>query len=127
MAAISEILTGAFRRAGLLAYGEILSAADAQAALSLLNDMMTGLGADGIDVQWAVLNSASGEFALADAHIEGVKAMLAQKIAQDHAVAPSPAVSGDAVSGRARLAADYRLHDEMRADSALLNMPSQRL
>lgn len=126
MAAVSDILAGAFRRAGLLAYGEDLSAADSQAGLELLNDMMAGMKADGIDVQWTTVVAATEQFQLADEHIEGVKALLARDIANDNGATPSNAVNIKARIGRDRLAADYRIYDDMQSETGLLTLPSQR-
>ncbi len=123
---INDIVTGALRNLNVIAAGEDPEAAVADEALTALNDMMLALPAKGVHSGWTEL-TLSADFPLEDRHIEGVKWMLAGKIAPRHGVILNPEQVRDMKSGWLALEADYKMLETLRCDDGLLNMPSQRL
>ena len=126
MATLRDIINRSWRRLNAFDAREDPSDADASDILAALNEMMTGMKADGVDVLWGADKTLATTFPLDDKHREGVIAILATKIAGMFQVPIPQDVADDAVRGQARLFADYSLPDPMKVDLALRNMPSLR-
>ena len=125
MATINDIVDGALKRFRVLAGNETASSVDAADALTALNEMMFALKFEGADTQWdeAVLTTT---FPLDDAHSQGVKAMLAVRLAEEYGKPVGAVLARDAANGLTGLRNDYGIIEDMQLDDALLNMPSQQ-
>lgn len=126
MATMRDIVTGAATRIRLIQPGDAVDASDAADILQALNDYLASLEGRGLNINWAADLTLNDTFPLADKHIAGMKAMLAERIAEDLGKPVTNILARDARDGWNALDADYRLPDPMRADTALSNMPSQR-
>lgn len=124
MATIRDICTGAWRIATNQLTGD-MPAEEAELLLSMLNDMMLALPADGIFVGW-VEAGLNDDFPLEPQHVEGVKYMLAARYADQQSMPLTPAKASLANIGEQRLASDYKNIEELRVDPGLAFMPSQR-
>ena len=122
---VETIVTGAMRNLNLLAAGQDADAAEAAEILTSLNDMMLAMPAKGIHTGWTTL-TLTDNFPLEDRHIEGVKWVLAEKIAPTHGVKLSVEQLWLARDGRIALESDYKVHEDLRVDAGLQYMPSQR-
>ena len=125
MTTANDIVTGALKRLRVIASDETPNAADAADGLAALNDMMHALDMEGVVINWASLAS-SGTFPLGARHEQGVKAMLAVRLAEDHGKPIGNRLGQDAVTGKMALQNDFSIIQDIKADPALLNMPSQR-
>lgn len=85
MATVNDIVTRAYRKIGVVATDEPMTADQAQIGEDALNMMMQALALDGIDVAWsdAVL---ADQFAMEPAFHEGIVYMLAARLAPDFSV-----------------------------------------
>lgn len=126
MTTLRDIVDGAATRLRLIRAGETLDAADAADFLQALNDLLGSLEGKGLNINWSGDLALAGTFPLGDRHIAGMKAMLAERMAEDLGKPVTALLARDARDGWNALNADYRLPDEMRVDTALGNMPSQR-
>jgi len=124
MATIQDIVTGALQKLGVIAGNETPSAGDSAVTLTELNDMMHQMGGKQIFISWSTM-TLTDTFPLADHHIAGVKALLAERV--------SPAFGGDgllstrtvkqAQEGYSLLFGDYHRPELLRVDEGLQNMP----
>lgn len=121
-----DIVDGAAKRLGLIRAGEALEAADAADILQALNDMLAGFEAKGLNLGRTKKLKLSNAFLLTEIHEEGLKAMLAERVAEDFGLPVTRLLARDARAGRNALSADYRLPDPMRVDRTLAAMPSQK-
>lgn len=102
---------------------------DAAYSVGALNDMIHGWRAKNVDVGQPegtdlTLNDDVPTERMLD---EGLKALLAQRLAEDFGKPVSRQLARDASAGWTAISAAYKLQDPMRVDRALSNMPSQRL
>jgi hypothetical protein len=84
MATVLDILTRAFRKIGVVANDEPLTANDAQAGLEAFNAMMHGLAAHGAD-PGHITNVTTDTFAYPARLEEAVVYVLADRLAPDYA------------------------------------------
>ena len=126
MTTMQDIVTGAARRIRIIGAGESLSAEDSSDILAALNTLMAQWQAEGIDIGWTTSLAASATFPLEAKHEDGVKALLAKRVAEDFGEPVSNALAVAAIAGWQLLWADYHVPDSMRVDDALRYMPSRR-
>lgn len=114
MATVNDIVTRAYRKIGVVATDEAMTADQAQVGQDALNMMMHALALDGIDVAWsdAVL---ADQFAMEPAFHEGLVYMLASRLAPDFSV---PAFDDSAF--KRGLAAAYLIVPDALLDGMLL-------
>jgi len=113
MATCRDIVERAYRKIGVVATDEAMTAEQAQVGLDALNMMMNGLVLDGIDVGW---NDAdlSEQFNMEPRFHEGLVYMLAARLAPDFS-----APGFDDSSFKRRLAAAYLIIPEVEIDRPL--------
>jgi hypothetical protein len=119
MSSSADIVTRALKRLKLLEPGETPAAEDAADGLAALNAMIAGWDADGLNV--------SPDVPLGARHEEGVVALLAVRLAEDYGKTPGSVLIRDADMGYQRLQNEYFRVPTANMDSALTNMPSQRI
>lgn len=128
MATIQDIVTGAFRKLGVVSGNETPSATDSGYALDELNGMMQALDGAAMFINWQTV-ALSDTFPLDAKHEDGIKAMLAVQCSGgfggDGLV--SRELKMQARKGRNRLFGDYHKPEELRVDAGLEDMPSQHL
>lgn len=120
-----DIVTGALTNLGVHGIGEALDTAEANFALTTLNDMAAAWEAMGVHTGWTAI-ALTGDFPLEDKHIEGVKWMLAGRLAPSYGKRLDPNALGMIALGWRMLQNDYKKIEPMSIDRALLTMPSQR-
>ena len=113
MATVNDIVTRAFRKIGVVATDEAMTADQAQIGQDALNMMMNALVLDGIDVAWndAVL---ADQFAMEPAFHEGLVYMLAARLAPDFSVP-----SFDESEFKRKIAAAYLIVPDAQIDRML--------
>ena len=81
-ATVNDILTGAGRLCNMIDESQAaLSAGDGIEALWVLNNMLANFAADGLDLGWYTVTSASASAPLQEADIEAVELCLAHRLA----------------------------------------------
>lgn len=118
MSSSAQIVARALMRLRVIGAGEDPSAEDAADGLAALNAMIAGWEGDGVKV--------SGDVPLDARFEEGVIAMLAVRLADDHGKSLTDGIARDAQQGWQRLKAAFTHIPLAQFDSALRNMPSQR-
>lgn len=81
-----SIVTGAFRKAGIVDETESPSAAQGADALLILNNFLANQAADGMRLGWYPQSNLAATAPLKDADIHGVKMLLAKQLAFTYAV-----------------------------------------
>lgn len=125
MATATEIVTGALKAIAVIDAEESTPAADLANGLIALNDMIASWGVKGVHTGAPVL-AATDPFPFEDMHVSGVKAMLAQYIADDYGMAVPSNVAKRALQGWQAIYADFHVIEPLRIDTGLTVMPSQR-
>lgn len=125
MATALEVITAAMRRLGVLPSGQSPSAAEASDALEALNDMGASFDARNVYVGWSAV-ALTDDVILEDRHIEGLKYMLAKRLAPDYGMDVPAEVEKRATDGWQLICADYMAPENLRVDAGLAVMPSQR-
>lgn len=88
--------------------------------LEALNEMMLAYPSMGIDVDWST-KTLGDNFPLDDRHIQGVKALLAKRLAADFGIYNIPKqLDVDAQKGDTALYADYMNPGKLKAPNELL-------
>jgi hypothetical protein len=82
MATCRDLVEAAYRKIGVVATDEAMTADQAQVGMDALNRMMHGLALEGIDVGWSDAELAD-QFALDARFDEGIVYMLASRLAPD--------------------------------------------
>ena len=113
MATARDIVQRAFRKIGVVASDEPMTADQADSGLDALNMMMHALQLDGIDVAWTDAE-LSDQFQMEPAFHEGLVYMLASRLAPDFSQ-PSFNVS----EFKRGLAAAYLIIPDMKIDRTL--------
>lgn len=122
---VREIVRDALRGLNLIPADAEPEPPEAVKTLGLLNDMALAWPADNIHTGWSRVGLAD-DFPLEEKHEEGVKALLARKIASARGMAIAAGLEHAAQTGLNRLMADYKVLDTLRMDTGLQSMPSQR-
>lgn len=125
MTTAAEIVVGALRAIAVIDVGEAASAEDMADGLTALNDMIASWAMKGIHTGAPIL-AVNDPFPFEDGHVAGVKAMLAEYIADDYGKALPPNVAKRAIRGWQAIYADYTAIEPLRIDCGLTVLPSQR-
>ena len=113
------VIERALSRLAVLRIGQSPSANQAKTALYALNDMIRSFEADGIYLDPTIPIPAK--------HAPGLIALLAARLAPDYGIeAPAP-LQREALNGMHALQASYIFAPDAGFDTALRNLPSQRL
>jgi hypothetical protein len=120
MPTVRDIVERAYRKIGVVASDEPMTADQADAGADAINDMMHGWKADGVDIAHVDV-VLSDEFPLDPMFREGAVYMLAARLAPDFSVA-----SFNTTEFMQRLSAHYLIVDDVDMPLALLCTPSQR-
>ena len=121
MATARDIIERAFRKLGVVASDEGMTADQAENGINALNMMMHAWVLDGIDVAHVDLELAD-EFTMEPRFHEGCVYLLAERLSPDY----SAPVAFDSGEFKKRLSAAYCIVPEVRIDRALRMTPSQR-
>lgn len=113
MATARDIVERAYRKIGVVATDEAMTADQASVGVDALNMMMNGLVLDGIDVAWTDAE-LSDEFQMEPAFHEGLVYMLAARLAPDFSTP-----SFDDSAFKRRLAAAYIIIPDASIDPML--------
>lgn len=125
MTTARDVVEGSLRKIGVYAAGQSVSAEDADDTLTALNDMMHGLEMDGVWLGHTTL-ALNDTVNLPDSHIEGLKAMLAVRVAPEYEREASQTTIRQADTALASLQMHYAKKVEMIFDRSLRAMPSQK-
>lgn len=126
MATVRDIVVDALRKLGVVSEGIAPTAYYTLLGVNAYNDMLFGWEQDGLSyskagVAYSHAEQKQGdEFPLDDGHIEGVKALLAVKLAPEIAAEPPPVIVAQSVVGWNRLAGAYYEIPDIKQDSGLL-------
>ena len=120
MATVRDVVERAYRKIGVVASDEPMTADQADHGADALNMMMHGWKLDSIDIAHSDV-VLSDEFPMEPMFYEGCVYMLASRIAPDFSVA-----SFSTSEFMQRLSAHYLIIDEVEMPLALLSTPSQR-
>lgn len=125
MATIRNLVNGALRRLRSIAPDETATGVNASVALSDLNEMMHALKLQGADTQWddVTLNT---QFPLGNHHVQGVKALLCKRMAEERGKPIGAVLAEDARRGLEALQSEYGNEENLRFDDGLMNMPQNR-
>jgi hypothetical protein len=119
MASAQDIIARALTRLSILRIGNTPSAAQSAHALQSLNSMIDSWAASGVVINQNIPLPAEHEPAFTD--------LLAIRLAPDYGVQPSPFLVAEAKNGWNALQAAYVFAPQANFDSAIKNLPSQRL
>ncbi len=125
MTTARDIVKGALKSIGVTAGDEEPSAEDMADGLTSLNDMIASWAMKGIHTGAPIL-AENDPFPFEDGHVAGVKAMLAEYVADDYGKTVPPNIAKRAVRGWQAIYADYTAIEPLRIDCGLTVLPSQR-
>lgn len=120
MTTVRDVIERAYRKIGVVASDEPMTADQADAGADALNMMMHGWKLDGIDIAHVDV-VLSDEFPMEPMFHEGTVYMLASRLAPDYSGA-----SFNTSEFMQRLSAYYLIVDDVDMPLALLRTPSQR-
>lgn len=120
MATCRDIVERAFRKIGVVASDEAMTADQAQIGMDALNMMMAAFELDGIDVAWSEAE-LSDQYAMEPKFHEGAVYMLASRLAPDFS-----APGFDVSRFKAALSAAYLIVPDVAIDRALLRNSRNR-
>lgn len=103
MAIVLDLVTGALRRAGIIAESEDPSAEEGQDAVTRLNEIMASMQADGIDFGWNPKATTADTYVLPLEHVGPVKAILAVQLADEYGTEVSSSTGMEASDGYKRM------------------------
>lgn len=112
MATVLEIVTDSLRQIGVIGQTKTPSAEQGADAVAKLNDLMQSLQEDEIDLGWGVKASTASTYVLPLGLVEGIKAMLAMKLAGTYGVEP-PAVTSALAAAAYRRMLGQAIHAAM--------------
>lgn len=123
MATVNDIVTRAYRKIGVVAHDEAMTADQGADGLSAFNDMLSAWALDGITLDPAFTDAVlTDTFPLADKYREGVTYLLASRLSPEF----SMPVGFDAMDFFRKIQASYLVIGAATIPSALLRTPSQR-
>lgn len=120
MATARDLVEGAFRKIGVMAEDEALTADQAAHGVNVLNRMVSGWELQGVTVGWRE-TAISEEVDLPSNLHEAVIFCLAERLGPDYA-RPAP----DATRHFRAIQAAYLIMPKMQPDSVLTRTPGQR-
>lgn len=116
MTTCRDIVQRAYRKIGVVASDEPMTADQGAIGMDALNMMLSGLALDGIDVAWSD-QTLSEEFAMDAPFHEGIVYMLASRIAPDFSVQ-----GFDPAAFRRRLAAAFLIVPDVQLDRGAMGI-----
>lgn len=119
MATTRDIVTRAFRKVGIIAFDEDMTAEEAALGIAALNDMMHAMELEGINLAHSDLD-LSDPFPLESRFHEGIVYMLARRVSPDF---NRPGIDDDRF--RRMLQAAFAIVPEVASPTALRYTPSQ--
>lgn len=126
MTTMNDVVTGALKRLRVINARQTPDGVSASDGLAALNDMMHSWKAKGVDTDHDTLEAAD-DFPLDDEHVQGVKALLAVRLASDYGVAIDEGVARDAGMGWSGLEAEFvKPAEDATVDAGLRNLTSRR-
>ncbi|MFT4078685.1 hypothetical protein [Rhodomicrobium sp.] len=128
MTTARDVITGAYRRLGLLPLGANLDPARAVAGLQAYGGMLAAWAADGIVAGNVTPETADldDDFPLPPCFVEGAKALLAVELASESGIEAQPSIQSRAKKAYAAMLAAFVAAPEASQDRALTALPSQR-
>lgn len=123
MTTVRDIVERAYRKIGVVAHDEPMSAEFADGGLDAFNEMLSAWALDGITLSPAFTDAALADtFPLADQYREGTIYLLAERLAPEY----SRPRTFDADGFFRKIQASYTVVPTTTVNSALLRTPSQR-
>lgn len=107
MATMNDIVLGALKRLRVSNPRKALDAVAGTEGLTALNDMMHSWKASGVDVDHDTADALTDDFTLGDEHIQGVKALLAVRLAGEYGLEVNAGIVRDAQMEWAALEAEF--------------------
>lgn len=98
-----DIIKDAYRAIGVIGETETPSAEQGAYGVTKLNDMMAGLAESGLDFGYAPVSSTTSTVVIRAGFVEGIKAMLAIKLAANYGAEIPPSVIASAESGERKM------------------------
>lgn len=122
MATMSDIVSGALKRLRVINPRKNPDGVTADEGLTALNDMMHSWKGLGIDSDHETL-TLTDEFPLDDEHIQGVKALLAVRLAGDYGLDVNAGIVRDADMGWTAIQAEFgKAAPDPEFDAGLVNL-----
>lgn len=122
MATNLSVVTTVLRMIGVVDAFQSVSPEDAATALEELNDLLSDLESDSIDLGYFTQTSLSADCPLTDAHISSVKPILAMRLSIHFPAATvPPALPARAEAARSRLEKEAALNNRVTSD--MLHVP----
>ncbi|MBJ7533099.1 hypothetical protein JDN40_03095 [Rhodomicrobium vannielii ATCC 17100] len=128
MTTARDVITGAYRRLGLLPLGANLDPARAIAGLQAYGGMLSAWAADGIIAGSVTPETADldDDFPLPPRFVEGAKALLAVELASESGIEAQTSIQSRAKKAYAAMLAAFVCAPSAAQDRALTALPSQR-
>lgn len=117
--AAQDVVTRALRRLGILQTGGIPDGVQALDGLQILSEMLDSLGAEGV--------SMAPNIPLQPQYAKAVVDLLAVEMAPEYGIEPTPYLARRASNGLTTLQSAFVFAPKADFDSAIRNLPSQRL
>lgn len=125
MATATEVINGAFQNLAIYSPSDTVSAEDASAALTRLNEFLNGLNARGCTFETVALVSTDN-VPVADQNIADLKWCMAKALAPLYGKELTGGALLEARTAERRFIASLTVLLPAQADGGLLNMPGQR-
>lgn len=125
MATARSVIKTALRLISAIQPNETPTADEAQDGLEALNDLLSSWALHGVEVDHSSL-VLDDDVNLPDSHMQGIKYILAVKLAPEYGVAITPEVASVADHEWQKIQAHHTTVEEMSLDTALAWNPSKR-
>ncbi len=112
----SDIVTGAARKMNLVDTSSAPAAEDAQALLTLLNDLLAEWRGNGTDLGWYTQTNLAATAPLDDADVRVVKLALAMAGCTEYGISPPPTLPGEFEEAYDQLRKRYLAYVESASD-----------
>lgn len=100
---VLDIVTGSLRMIGVIGETQTPSAEQGQASVDRLNDLMHQWAEKGVELGWNTKSTTADTVVLPLGFVGGIKAQLAELLANDYGVDLPPVVARDAEDSRTML------------------------
>jgi hypothetical protein len=101
---VLQVVTDAYRRSNIVDQISVPSAEQGAVGLSLLNDMLADMAADGVRLGWFPQTSLTNQAPLKDMDLRPVKWLLAAEIMSFFGITPTPIQTAEITSANNKLA-----------------------
>ena len=118
MATANDIINRAAQRTNILAGGEALDATDMARCLEIMNDMMSGFYASGIEYVHVPL-AQTDTVNMPDQQLRNLTLMLCSELADDFGLTLGPRIAGDIMAAKLELQAAYLVINPAVPDRAI--------